>query len=84
VGNLTPDKIENFAVGRFIYAGPFLTEGIGLWLVKPWAEWFSVIVTSSLVAVEVYEIYLHPSPIKSRVLIFNIAGVGFHYVSSTI
>ena len=46
---LTPNKIEALAVGSFIYAGLFLTEGIGLWLLKRWAEWFSVIITSSLV-----------------------------------
>jgi uncharacterized membrane protein (DUF2068 family) len=77
VGNLTPAKIKSLGVGSFIYAGLFLTEGIGLWLVKRWAEWFSVIITSSLVPVEVYEIYRHPSPIRSLVLIFNIAVVGY-------
>jgi uncharacterized membrane protein (DUF2068 family) len=77
VSNLTPDKIKSLGVGSFIYAGLFLTEGIGLWLVKRWAEWFSVIITSSLVPLEVYEIYLHPSPIKSLVLIFNVAVAGY-------
>src|ERR1700730_17607852 len=75
--NLTPAKIKTLGVGSFIYAGLFLTEGIGLWLVKRWAEWFSVIITSSLVPVEAYEIYRHPSPIKSLVLIVNIAVVGY-------
>jgi uncharacterized membrane protein (DUF2068 family) len=75
--NLTPAKIKRLGVGSFIYAGLFLTEGIGLWLVKRWAEWFSVIITSSLVPVELYEIYRHPSPVKSLVLIVNIAVVGY-------
>src|SRR5580658_3409805 len=76
-GNLTPNKIKSFGVVSFIYAGLFLTEGIGLWLVKRWAEWFSVIITSSLLPVEVYELYRHPSPIKSLVLMVNIAVVGY-------
>jgi len=76
-GSLTPDKIRRFGVGSFIYAGLFLTEGIGLWLVKRWAEWFSVIITTSLVPVEVYEIYRHPSPVRILVLIVNIAVVGY-------
>jgi uncharacterized membrane protein (DUF2068 family) len=75
--NLTPNKIESFGVVSFIYAGLFLTEGIGLWLVKRWAEWFSVIITTSLVPVEVYEIYRHPSATKCLVLILNIAVVGY-------
>jgi len=75
--SLTPNKLKDLAVGSFIYAGLFLTEGIGLWLVKRWAEWFTVIITSSLVPVEVYEIYRHPTAIKVLVLIINVAVVGF-------
>ena len=76
-GNLTPNKIKSFGVVSFIYAALFLTEGIGLWLVKRWAEWFSVIITTSLVPVELYEIYRHPSMIKCLVLVLNIAVVGY-------
>ena len=77
VANLTPNKIKSFGVVSFIYAALFLTEGIGLWLVKRWAEWFSVIITTSLVPLEVYEIYRHLSALKCLVLIFNIAVVGY-------
>ena len=77
VGDLTPNKIRGLGIGSFIYAGLFLTEGIGLWLVKRWAEWFSVIITSSLVPVEVYEICRHPSALKILVLILNIAVVAY-------
>jgi uncharacterized membrane protein (DUF2068 family) len=74
---ITPDKIKSFGVVSFIYAGLFLTEGIGLWLMKRWAEWFSVIMTTSLIPFEVYEIYRHPSAIKVLVLLLNIAVVGY-------
>ena len=77
VGNLTPNKIKSFGIVSFIYAGLFLTEGIGLWMVKRWAEWFSVIITTSLVPLEVYEIYRHPSVLKCLILIINIAVVGY-------
>ena len=77
VADLTPNKIKGLGVVSFIYAGLFLTEGIGLWLVKRWGEWFSVIITSSLIPVEIYEIYRHPSAIKGLVLIINIAVVGY-------
>src|SRR6202051_2687162 len=76
-GDLTPNKIKGLGVVSFVYAGLFLTEGIGLWLVKRWAEWFSVIIITSLIPVEVYEIYRHPSPIKILVVIVNIAVVGY-------
>jgi len=75
VANLTPNKIKSFGVVSFIYAALFLTEGIGLWLVKRWAEWFSVIITSSLVPFEIYEIYRHPTVLKFFALLVNIAVV---------
>jgi uncharacterized membrane protein (DUF2068 family) len=74
---LTPNKIKDLAVGSFIYAALFLTEGVGLWLVKRWAVWFSIIITSSLLPVEVHEIYRHPTSAKVLVLVINIAVVGF-------
>jgi len=30
------------AVALFVYSAMFLTEGIGLCLLKPWAEWMTV------------------------------------------
>lgn len=74
---LTPEKIRGLGIVSFTYAGLFLTEGIGLWLVKRWAEWFSVVITTSLIPVEVYEIYRHSSAIKCVVLIGNIAVVWY-------
>ena len=75
VSNLTPAKVKNLGIVSFIYAGLFLTEGIGLWLMKRWAEWFTIIITTSLVPVEIYEIHHHPTPVKIVVLIINIAVV---------
>jgi len=73
--NLTPAKVEGLGIVSFIYAGLFLTEGIGLWLMKRWAEWFTIIITSSLVPVEIYELYRRPTATKILVLIINIAVV---------
>jgi uncharacterized membrane protein (DUF2068 family) len=77
VSNLTPDKIKELGLGSMIYAGLFLTEGIGLWLEKRWAEWLTVIITSSLIPIEIYEIYRHPTPVKIAVLLINIAIVAY-------
>jgi uncharacterized membrane protein (DUF2068 family) len=73
--NLTPHKIKFLGVGSFVYAGLFLAEGTGLWLEKRWGEWLTVIITSSLVPLEVYEIFRHPRPIKVLVLVINVAIV---------
>lgn len=42
---------------------------------KHWAEWFTVIITRSLVPVEVYELYHFQTAIKILVLIINNAVV---------
>ena len=75
--NLTPDKIRALGVGSFVYAALFLTEGIGLSMAKRWAEWFSVIITSSLVPFEIYEIYRHPTVLKFGALLVNLAVVAY-------
>ena len=73
--NLSHAKVRGLGIVSFIYAGLFLTEGIGLWLMKHWAEWFTIIITSSLVPLEVYELYRDPSATKILVLIINVAVV---------
>src|SRR5277367_1092337 len=75
--NLTPDKVASVAIGSFIYAALFLTEGIGLWMLKRWAEWLTVIITSTGLPVEVYEIFRHPSAGKVLVFILNIGIVAY-------
>jgi uncharacterized membrane protein (DUF2068 family) len=77
VTNIPPHRIREFGIGTFLYAGLFLTEGIGLWLGKRWAEWFTVIATGSLIPIEAYEIYRRPSAVKFLVLILNVAIVGY-------
>jgi uncharacterized membrane protein (DUF2068 family) len=75
--NLTPDKIKELGLGSMIYAGLFLTEGIGLWFDKRWAEWLTVIITSSLIPIEIYKIYHQPTSVKIAVLLINIAIVAY-------
>jgi uncharacterized membrane protein (DUF2068 family) len=75
--NLSPNKIRGLGIGSFVYAGLFVTEGVGLWLTRRWAEWLTVIITGSFVPVEVYHIYHRPTPIKILVLIINFAIVGY-------
>ena len=75
--HLSPHRIKELGLVSFVYAGLFLTEGLGLWFLKRWAEWFTVIITSSLVPVEVWEICRHPSGVKVVVLGINLAVVGY-------
>ena len=75
--HVRPDQIKRLGFGSFLYAALFLIEGTGLWLQKRWGEWLTVIITSSLVPVEVYEIYRHPSAIKVVVLVINLGILGY-------
>jgi uncharacterized membrane protein (DUF2068 family) len=75
--NLPPNRIKDLGLGSFVYAALFLTEGIGLWLLKHWAEWFTVVITASLVPLEVWEIHRHPTVVKILVLLINIAVVAY-------
>lgn len=73
--SLPPNRLKDAGFGSFVYAGLFLTEGIGLWLRKRWAEWFTVVITASLVPFEIYEIVRHPTASKVIVLAINVAVV---------
>jgi uncharacterized membrane protein (DUF2068 family) len=77
---LPPRDFRDLGIGSFVYAALFLTEGTGLWLMKPWAEWFTAIITSSLVPLEIYEIYRHLTIAKVIILLLNIAVVGYLFV----
>lgn len=61
----------------FFYTAVFFVEGIGLLLRKTWAEWMTIIVTASLIPLEVYELVYHPNFLKVAALLTNVAIVGF-------
>jgi len=58
-----PTKIKDLAVGSFIYAGLFLTRALDS-AAETLGRVFTVIITASLVPVEVFELFRHPSPRK--------------------
>ena len=77
LANLPPRDFKDLGIGSFVYAALFLTEGVGLWLAKRWAEWFTTIITASLVPLEIYEIAHHPSVTKVVVLLLNLVIVAY-------
>jgi uncharacterized membrane protein (DUF2068 family) len=70
-------KLKELSVGTFFYSALLLTEGTGLLLGKRWAQYFTIIATSSLVPLEVYELTKRVSPAKLLVLLLNIAVVAY-------
>jgi uncharacterized membrane protein (DUF2068 family) len=77
---LTVAKQTALAITAFGYAALMGTEGIGLYLRKPWARWFTVVVTSSLVPFEIYEIVRDVTPLRVMILLVNVAIVMYLYV----
>lgn len=68
-------RLKELSVGTFIYSAIFFTEGIGLAVGKRWAEYFTVITTSSLLPLEIYELVKHVSVARIFALLINLAVV---------
>jgi uncharacterized membrane protein (DUF2068 family) len=71
----TPRKEVALALTAFGYAILMGTEGVGLYLRRPWARWFTIGATGSLIPIEVYEIVREPRPLRVIILLINIAVV---------
>jgi uncharacterized membrane protein (DUF2068 family) len=70
-------RLREFSVGTFFYAALFFTEGAGLALRKRWAEYLTIISTSSLLPLEVYELSHRPTIARFALLLVNLAVVAY-------
>ena len=77
LSGMSPKTIQVIAAVTFSYAALFLVEGVGLWRGLHWAEVLTVVATSSLIPVEIYELARHPSANKVLVIAANIAIVAY-------
>jgi uncharacterized membrane protein (DUF2068 family) len=79
VGKMTNTnlKLAGLSAVSFFYAALFGTEGTGLFLRKRWAEWFVVIVTGSLLPLEIYEIIHKISAAKIILTVANLLILGY-------
>jgi uncharacterized membrane protein (DUF2068 family) len=73
ISRLTPAKQTALAITAFGYAALMGTEGTALYLRKPWARWLTIVATSSLIPIELYEIAREVHPIRVFVLLANVA-----------
>jgi uncharacterized membrane protein (DUF2068 family) len=71
----SPSKKEIAAVAAFAYAALFTVEGIGLWLERVWAEYLTIIATTSFIPFEIYELMKRVTALRGAVLVANIAIV---------
>jgi uncharacterized membrane protein (DUF2068 family) len=77
VSGLNPRSLGAIAIGAFAYATLFVTEGIGLWRGKRWAEYLTVVATLSLVPLEVFEIIRRASTTRVMALLVNLVVAGY-------
>jgi len=75
LGGIDPRAMMRFSLGALVYAALLLTEGIGLLMAQHWAEYLTLVLTASLVPLEVYELARHPNVTRATVLAVNLAIV---------
>jgi uncharacterized membrane protein (DUF2068 family) len=65
------------AVAAFLifYGVLQLVEGVGLWLLKRWGEYFAVVATSLFLPLEVYELTEKVTALRIGALLLNLAAV---------
>jgi uncharacterized membrane protein (DUF2068 family) len=71
LSGLTTSRMHTLRIVTLAYAAVFATEGVGLWMQKRWAEWLTVIITASLIPLEVWEMIFRPSIGIGAVLVAN-------------
>lgn len=76
-GGLSVSRIHALRIVTLVYAAVFAVEGIGLWMELRWAEWLTTIITASLIPLEAWEIFFHPTIGKILILLANMAVVGY-------
>ncbi len=72
VAGINRNNLIAFSVGSFLYSALQVTEGVGLWLEKRWAEVLTVIATSLLIPLEIYEIYEKFTFLRVAALVVNL------------
>jgi uncharacterized membrane protein (DUF2068 family) len=74
---VTPGNLHLWIGGTMIYAIIRFVEAAGLWLEKPWAEWFALISGCLYIPIEIYELAHHATPIKWAVFATNLLIVAY-------
>ena len=64
--------LRRIGLGTFFYAALLLTEGVGLWLEKRWAEYLTVILTGSFLPLEIYELTRRVNATRATILLINV------------
>lgn len=72
-----PRRLRELAIGAFLYAGLFFVEGVGLARARRWAEYLTVVATSSYLPLEAWALWRHPTLAPAVTIVLNAAVVGY-------
>jgi uncharacterized membrane protein (DUF2068 family) len=75
--HLHASEVRVVAVLALGYGLLELVEGTGLWLDQLWAEYLTVVATSLLIPLELYELVRHPTALKAGGLAVNVLIVAY-------
>ena len=70
-------NLRLFEIGTFCYSGLLFTEGVGLLMLKRWAEYLTAIITASFIPFEFLSDARRFSAGKTMVLFLNVAAVWY-------
>lgn len=77
LSGISPRRMQIIAAATFVYAGLFLVEGVGLWMGLVWAEVLTIVATSSLIPIEIFELHRHTTITRVLVLVANVTIAGY-------
>ncbi len=77
LSDVSARTLHEIALVTFLYAAVYATEGVGLILHKRWAEYFTVIITSSFLPFELYELGVRLTWVRLGALLANAGIVAF-------
>ena len=70
-------RLPVLAIAMITYGLLFTVEGVGLLKYRRWAEYLTVIITSSFLPIEIYEMIKHATILKAVTILINAAIVAY-------
>lgn len=72
LGDSRPSRLIEIGLGALLYATVFIVEGVGLWQCRRWAEYLTIVVTSSLLPFEIIAVQRRFTPVRGGALAANV------------
>lgn len=73
--SLSEKTLVWIAIGLIVYAAVQFVEGTGLWLLRRWGEYFSVVATGIFLPLEIYDLTEKVTVLRIVLFLINLAAV---------